>query len=123
MIRKILIFLPYSKMDFKFISNHYDIHLEGSCIYENKLCEFKTFPGYWDKDNDDCYESFCEIYKLNLFEKIEWLWKQWLFEKCIGYHYSYKNNKKLGNFYYRTPKWFYNMIFNLYYAKITTKTN
>ena len=34
--------LPYDKVQFKFISNHYDIHLNGSCIYENSICEFKV---------------------------------------------------------------------------------
>ena len=50
--------LPYDKVQFKFISNHYDVHLGGSCIYENSICEFKSkYPNYnWPifVENDNC---------------------------------------------------------------------
>ena len=45
--------LPYDKVQFKFISDHYDVHLNGSCIYENSICEFKSdYPNY-DEDKDE----------------------------------------------------------------------
>lgn len=32
--------IPYSKTDFRFIQNHYDLHLSGTCIYNNRLPNF-----------------------------------------------------------------------------------
>ena len=109
--------LPYNEVKFKFISNHYDVHLNGSCLYENSICEFKSeYPNY-NEETDDWDEQWVNIYKLNWREKLKWIWKQWLFEKCVGYHWSYRNGKRGKGFYYRKPKWFYVWIFNLYYGR------
>ena len=97
--------LPYNEVKFKFVSNHYDVHLNGSCLYENSICEFESD------------EQWVKIYKLNWIEKLKWIWKQWLFEKCVGYHWSYRNGKIGKGFYYRKPKWLYVWIFNRYYGR------
>jgi hypothetical protein len=105
----------YDKVKFKFISNHWDIHLNGTCIYNGELCEFKNkYPDY-NEETDDWEEMIVEIFQLNLKEKLAWYKKQWLFEKCVGYHWSYKNGKRGKSFYYRKPQWLYKKIFNLYY--------
>ena len=109
--------IPYNKTNFKFISNHYDLHLEGLCIYEGKTCYFKTLQGDWNEEKDNWDESFCEIYKFSLYEKWNWFWKQKKFEWMIGYHWSYKNGKKDRPFYYRKPVWLYKYLFNLFYKK------
>ena len=44
--------VKYEDVNFRFISNHYDVHLGGTCIYNGELCEFKNeYPDY-DEDTD-----------------------------------------------------------------------
>ena len=75
--------IQYDRVKFKYVSSHYDIHLNGTCIYEGSLCEFKCeLPGY-DEEKDEWEEAYAKIYKLDYKEKLKWLWRQWLFEKCI----------------------------------------
>ena len=102
--------IPYEKVKFKFISDHYDVHLNGTCIYNNQLHEFKN------KDDEDDYENmFVEIYKLSFSEKIKWYFTQLSFELCVGYHWSYSKGKRGKRFYYRKPIWFYEFLFSFYY--------
>jgi hypothetical protein len=116
-IEKPITTLPYNEVKFKFITNHYDYHLDGSCIYENSICKFSCEYPQWNEDIDDYDEALVNIYKLSFFEKLKYIWKQWLFEKCVGYHYSYKNGKRGKGFYYRNPEWLYVWIFNIYYGR------
>lgn len=109
--------LPYNEVKFKFISDHYDVHLNGSCLYENSICEFRHGYRDYGEENDQWYGQCVEIYELNWGEKLKWIWKQWLFEKCVGYHCSYRNGKRGKDFYYRKPKWLYVWIFNRYYGR------
>lgn len=110
-----LLKIPYENVDFKFISSHYDVHLKGTCIYNNELCEFNNEYPEYDENTDDYKDMFVEIYKLNWISKIKWYWKQWLFEQCVGYHWSYPFRKYGFSFYYRKPKWLYVKLFNWYY--------
>lgn len=112
--------LPYHEVDFKFVSLHYDIHLMGSCMYENELCLFTTEENDWDEEKKEWKELFVKIYKLNLTEKFKWIWTQWIFEQCVGHHWSYKRGERCSNFYYRKPQWFYKLICKIYYK--TTKS-
>lgn len=112
---KLIATIPYWETNFKWISGHWDLHLKGTCTYKGSLCEFKTIVGYYNEEIDDFDESFCEIYELSLFEKLSWLKRQWMFEQCVGFHYSYKDNKKISKFYIRNPKWLYNFLFYFYY--------
>jgi hypothetical protein len=107
----------YDDVKFKFITNHYDVHLNGTCIFNGELCEFENeYPDY-NEEKDDWEEMFVKIYKLSRREKFEWRKKQFLFEQAVGYHWSYpnKNEKGRGSFYYRKPKWFYKLLFKWYY--------
>jgi len=116
-IRIPIAILPYDEVDFKFVCNHYDVHLNGSCVYNNKLCEFiNVYPEY-NEEKDEFEEMFVKIYTLNWIEKIRWLRRQWLFEVCIGNHWSYGGGKKGNDFGHRKPKWLYDMLFRLYYYK------
>jgi len=117
MTRDILALLPYDDVKFKFVSNHYDVHLEGTCVFENQLCLFKTIDRGWNKEKDEWYELFVEIHRLNWLEKIKWIWKQWLFERCVGHHWSYSGKIRGDHFHYRRPKWLYVKLFNWYYKR------
>ncbi len=108
--------IPYFETKFIFVSDHYNLHLKGSCIYNNYLCEFKTIEGDYNEEEDKWDDSFCEIYKLNFLERLKWRWTQWFFEACVGYHWSY--NKKTNDtrgFYYRKPKCLYKFLCDMYY--------
>ena len=112
MNKKLITILPYEKVQFEWIKNHWDVHLNGTCIYENKLCEFTNELPFWNEEKDEWEDMFVKIYKLSFTEKVRWKWQQWKFEKMIGYHCSYP---LLKPFHYRKPKWFYIKLFNWYY--------
>jgi len=91
MKRELIKTIPYNEVKFRWIRNHYDIHLNGTCIFNDNLCEFKN-------DNPDNHPDediiMLKIYKLDLMGKIKWYLMQWKFEMCIGYHWTM--NKKLN---------------------------
>jgi hypothetical protein len=106
----------YNEVKFRFISDHYDVHLNGTCMYNGELCEFKNEYPEFDEETDEYEEMIVEIYQLTFKEKLIWYKRQWLFEKCIGYHWTYYPKRKKGkSFYYRKPQWLYKKIFKLYY--------
>jgi hypothetical protein len=107
--------IPYEEVDFNFITNHYDVHLHGTCIYIGDLCEFYTHREY--SDESDEITEIVSIYKLTFFEKMRWELKQMLFELCVGNHWSYVNGKPKGHYHERKPKWLYSLLFQIYYRK------
>ena len=111
MKRELIDVLPHNQLEFRWVSDHWDVHLNGTCIYDGSLCEFKKF--------DDIL--FYKIYKLGLLSKLKWYWKQWLFELCVGYHWSYSDDKGRTSFLFRKPTWLYTMLLKLYYSKIWKK--
>lgn len=104
-------------MDFKWISDHYDWHLRGTCTFKSKICAFEVQYPACDDETGELGEVFAQVYELNVIEKIQWHYRQWLFEKCVGYHWTYTQNKKGSSFYYRKPEWLYKQLFNWYYRK------
>lgn len=117
MKRELIKTIPYNEVKFKWISNHYDVHLNGSCIFNGKLCEFENkLPGY-NEDTDEWDEMFVKIYKLDFISKIKLYWRQWLFEKCVGYQWTYPQRKQCKGFYYRKPEWLYKWLFKWYYRR------
>lgn len=103
--------IPYDQVQFRWVSNHYDIHWEGYCIhptiglskfitkdltsYEDHYCY--RCDGELESAECDCPDSYsdvvCDIYKLNLLEKIKARYDMWLFEVCVGEHWSYPQRK------------------------------
>ena len=111
MERELITTLPYEQVNFKFVSNHYDIHLNGTCMYNGELCDFETD----EQDYNNEKELTTRIYKLDFNGKIKRLWEQWVFEQCVGFHWSYDNGEKGKSFSYRRPKWLYKLLFSWYY--------
>jgi hypothetical protein len=107
--------IPYEEVEFNFITNHYDVHLHGTCIYKGDLCEFYTHEHY-SYEEDKMIETV-SIYKLTFLEKMRWELKQMLFELCVGNHWSYVNGKPKGHYHERKPKWLYSLLFQIYYRK------
>lgn len=115
MTKEPIAILPYDEVDFKFVSDHYDVHINGTCIYDNKICEFEVM---YIHISDDEEGHAIKIYSLDFKEKLKWLWTQWLFELCIGHHWTYKNGKSpSGGSFIRGPKWLYHKLHSWYYLR------
>jgi hypothetical protein len=112
---KLIAKIPYNEVKFRWVSNHWDLHLEGTCTYNGKLHRFTTEEPDYDEELDEWETPYSEIFELTLFEKLKWLKTQWLFEQCVGYHWTYPMRKEGKYFYYRKPQWLYKKIFNFYY--------
>ena len=95
---------PYKDIKFIWVSDHYDIHLSGLCRENKELCRFST----------DYDSLICTIYSLTFFEKIKWLIRKFIFEICVGCHWSYPLGR---TFKIKTPQWFWMLVFNYYYKK------
>lgn len=96
------------KVKYRFISNYYDLPLQGTCYYESKLYRFQRS----NKTNnmDDWWSDNLELYPLNPYQKLKWKLKQKWFEICVGEHWSdypYKRNSKLK------PDWLRNIYYKL----------
>lgn len=109
MIKNLLGVCSSKDLKLKFVSDYRDRPLNGTCYYNNSICEFKTIEDLYNPG------EFIRIYNLSILGKLKWFWRQFLFEQCVGYHWSYKNGKRIKDFYYRNPKWLYKFLFNLYY--------
>jgi hypothetical protein len=107
--------IPYEEVDFNFITNHYDVHLHGTCVYKGDLCAFYTHREYSD-ESDEIIE-IVSIYKLTFIEKLRWELKQMLFEICVGPNWSFVDGVAKGKFHERKPKWLYSLLFSIYYRK------
>lgn len=109
--------IPYDEIRFRYINNHHDIHLGGLCYYNNNIHYFKCdYPGY-NEATEEYDLAYGKIYSLSFKNKIKLLFRQFLFEQCIGHHYSYdrKGNRKTHSFVNRKPTWLYNLLFRKYY--------
>lgn len=102
--------LRYEDMNWLHVFNHYDIHLSGLCYYKNKICWFQIEE--WDAD-----EVFYYIYALPFKDKLSLLWSSSLFNLCIGPHWSYKEKHKGKPFKIKYPRWFWLIVFNMYYHR------
>lgn len=118
--KELITTLPYSEVKFRWVCNHWDVHLNGTCIYNNELCEFENKASDYNEELDDWDEMYVKIYKIDFLSKLRWYYRQWLFEKCVGYHWSYPKRKERKVFYYRNPKWLYKWLIKKYY-KIKSK--
>jgi len=87
--------IPYEDMNFVWIKNHWDIHLEGLCKYKHELSYFRIDSNY---DGDHSKPFFYNIYELSFIEKLKWLFRKKAFEICVGYHWTYKKGKRSAHF-------------------------
>ncbi len=55
---------PYGYVEFKFITDHYDVHLSGTCFFDNELYEFETI---YPIPNDEM-DLYVKLYKLNWYK-------------------------------------------------------
>lgn len=116
MKRELAAKISYDNVDFRFISDHYDVHLSGTCIYNDALHDFENdYPSY-NEEKDEYEDMSVRIYSLDFYTRLKRYWKQWLFEQYVGYHWTYPYRKNRSRpFKYRNPKWFYTMLFKWFY--------
>lgn len=103
--------LLYSDLNIVWVSNYYDGPLEGLCRQNGELMRFEIEEP--DEARDDDWYYNC--YPLTKYEKVKWVIKQKMFEWCVGYHWTYTNNKRTNFFYYRKPEWLFKLLFKIYY--------
>lgn len=72
-------------MDFVWITNQYDYHLEGLCTYLGQWHRFETHEIH--------STLVCRVYTLSPIEKLKWKLSKFFFEKCVGKHYTYQNQE------------------------------
>ena len=77
----------------------------GTCRFSGGFCEFDSMY------HDDVI--LYRIYSLNPFEKIRWLCRQWAFEQCVGYHWSYEKKHITST----KPKFLQERLFDIYYRR------
>jgi hypothetical protein len=94
-----------TEVEYRFITNYYDVPLRGSCYYLGKLYSFSR------KDEG----NYLYLFHLNMNGERRWKWKQFWFEQCVGYHWSWFPKNRHNKFYYRNPQWLYKFLFWLYY--------
>lgn len=84
-----MLLIPYKKVNFLWITNHYDVHLSGLCVINNKICLFNTIVDYDTGEYDSYDDLMCKITQLTFLEKLKFLFEKWLFELCVGTHWTY----------------------------------
>lgn len=97
--------IPRKELDIVYVMNFYDLPLKGLCRYQGKIQLFET-----DYETEET-----TITLLSTFTRLKLLWRKKLFEICIGNHWTYKNGKRTGYFYWRNPEWFHRILYNLYF--------
>jgi hypothetical protein len=107
--------IPYNEVNFKFVEDHYDFNLSGTCVYNHELCEFEAQDPEYNEELDEYGEIYVEIYELTMLEQLKWLWTQFKFEQCVGYHWSYPQREQGYKFHIRNPKWLYKWLLERYY--------
>jgi hypothetical protein len=105
--------IPYEETQFVFVTNHWDIHLKGYCIYEGKWAIFEAhddtdyeemsanckYCSGRSTDDDDCdcenyTDVICFITPLTLRERTRARLHKWWFEFCVGSGWSFTLGKK-----------------------------
>jgi len=99
--------VPYKSVDFIWVCSHYDLHLNGICNDDGELREFKT----------DYDTGIVSLYSLTMRQKIKWKLNQWMFELCVGKHWTYPDRGNCVQFYYKWPQWFWKLVFRAYYSR------
>ena len=113
--------VPYEDMKFHYITNHYDYHLSGTCVYNGKLAKFQSHDETdYEVMNDTCpYCSgreedmmkchcenapnvFCYITELPLFQRIRY--RLYPYYSLIAF-YIKNYGIRMGLYYW--SRWFY----------------
>lgn len=91
-MKKIISSYPSNKIKIDWVTDYYDMPLKGLCTFQNKKYIFHTIYPRWSDDtdywNNDALIILDEIKSIKLYlTQID----KWLFEKFIGYNWSYSH--------------------------------
>lgn len=101
-----------------FHSGYYDGPLSGLCRFNGELCEFELHAEEYIGDEDEFERvRMFDIKPLGGFKKCRRIFGKWLFEICVGRHCSYPNRSRGEFFYWKYPRWFWEIVFNVYYKR------
>lgn len=90
--------IPYNTVYVHFVDFHYDIDISGLCSYNGKLCRFYNDWDIFVEDEDGDRVYLTCIHTLSFFQKLRLLFRKRLFEWCVGYHWTYKNGKRVASY-------------------------
>lgn len=93
------------ELQFVWISHFWDVPLDGLCRVDGKLMRFR------EAFADGTYQ----VLDLKPHQKARWLLRKWLFECCVGEHWSYPQRVNGARFYWRKPVWLHKALFWAYY--------
>lgn len=99
----------YKDMHYVFITDYYDGPLAGTCMLDGQLHRFEGIP--YPEDNWEYYD----VFPMTLFEKIKAKLNQYLFEICVGTHWSYDGNTRTSYYYIRRPEWLHRFTHKVYF--------
>lgn len=103
---KLVTKITYEQLYVVFVTNFYDIPLEGLCMWKGKLERFEI---------DDYEEATYKVVHVNAFQRIAERIRKKMFEWCVGYHWTYDNGRRTRYYYQWQPVWLHNALFKLYY--------
>lgn len=80
----------YNDMKFKWANVFLnDVPVRGVCYYKGRVCMFGTVDYLADP-------VLFHVYHLSFWEKARWLFRQMMFEICVGDHFTYPFAKSYG---------------------------
>jgi hypothetical protein len=93
-----------------FVTNHWDVNLDGLCRVDGELCRFATVL---DGEGDvECVH----IYRMTRMEKLRGLLRKRLFEVCVGRHWTFPDRDRGAHYRVRKPKWLHHTLVWLFYG-------
>lgn len=102
--------VPYEKMNFVWITNHYDFHLSGLCRHAGALCRFKL-ESDWEEP-----VIIYRVTRLDPLQRTGSLIHKWLFEACVGRHWTYPDRKCGERYGSRKPAWLHKLLSRSYFS-------
>lgn len=109
--------VAYNAMDFVWVRSHYDIHLEGLCCYNGRVCKFQLASGgKWVNDGGYMPPVY-KVSDMGVVEKIAALFEKKMFEIIVGYHWTYPHRKRGVVYSMKRPYWFWKIMTNIYYRR------
>lgn len=100
--------VPYAEMQWVWVTDYYDVPLRGLCRYHGRRCRFEVA----DEDG----ETY-RVISLTRLERCRWMARKWLFELCVGRHWSYPARVQGVRFQWRRPQWLWRYVLRAYYGQ------
>lgn len=98
----------YHQMSWVWVSSYYDVPLDGLCRWDGALCSFEII-------DVEAEPPLYRVAVLTWLERVRWLARKWLFELCVGRHWSYPQREQGVRYHLRSPAWFWRAVNRAYY--------